>query len=197
MTTVTIDRSLVDRTVERHRELLDRAVRANRERTWFSAFPESPSPRVYGESAAADGQAAFEGLLHRRFDLGQPGTTGWVATERSPWGPELGVEYPHAGRRRSCSPPSEPRSARGATPARSPAPRCASRCSRGSTPRASRSRNAVMHTSGQAFVMAFQAGGPHAQDRALEAVAFAYEEQTRTPRRPSGRSRRASDRRCG
>jgi phenylacetic acid degradation protein paaN len=30
-------------------------------------------------------------------------------------------------------------------------------------------------------VMAFQAGGPHAQDRALEAVAYAYEEQARYP----------------
>ena len=33
--------------------------------------------------------------------------------------------------------------------------------------------HAVQHTTGQAFVMAFQAGGPHAQDRALEAVAYA------------------------
>lgn len=41
--------------------------------------------------------------------------------------------------------------------------------------------HAVMHTSGQAFMMAFQAGGPHAQDRGLEAVAYAYQEQTRTP----------------
>src|SRR4029450_4443223 len=41
--------------------------------------------------------------------------------------------------------------------------------------------NAVMHTSGQAFVMAFQAGGPHAQDRALEAGAVAYAEQPRVP----------------
>jgi phenylacetic acid degradation protein paaN len=39
--------------------------------------------------------------------------------------------------------------------------------------------HAVMHTSGQAFGMAFQAGGPHAQDRALEAVAYAYAEMTR------------------
>jgi phenylacetic acid degradation protein paaN len=39
--------------------------------------------------------------------------------------------------------------------------------------------HAVMHTSGQAFVMSFQAGGTHAQDRALEAVAYAYAEQTR------------------
>ena len=36
-----------------------------------------------------------------------------------------------------------------------------------------------MHTSGQAYPMAFQAGGPHAQDRALEAVAYAYAEMTR------------------
>ena len=36
-----------------------------------------------------------------------------------------------------------------------------------------------MHTSGQAYAMAFQAGGPHAQDRALEAVAYAYAEMTR------------------
>ena len=41
--------------------------------------------------------------------------------------------------------------------------------------------SAVMHTSGQPFVMAFQAGGPHAQDRALEAVAAALAEQRRVP----------------
>ena len=34
--------------------------------------------------------------------------------------------------------------------------------------------NAVQHTSGQAFVMAFQAGGAHALDRALEAIAYAW-----------------------
>ena len=41
--------------------------------------------------------------------------------------------------------------------------------------------HAVMHTSGQPFVMSFQAGGPHAQDRALEAVVAALEEQHRIP----------------
>ena len=38
-----------------------------------------------------------------------------------------------------------------------------------------------MHTTGQSFLMAFQAGGPHALDRALEAVAYAYREQKRLP----------------
>ena len=41
--------------------------------------------------------------------------------------------------------------------------------------------HAVMHTSGQAFMMAFQAGGPHAQDRGLEAVAYAWDELSRIP----------------
>jgi phenylacetic acid degradation protein paaN len=41
--------------------------------------------------------------------------------------------------------------------------------------------NAVMHTTGQAFVMAFQAAGPHAQDRGLEAVAYAWDEMRRVP----------------
>ncbi|NHX27757.1 aldehyde dehydrogenase family protein, partial [Escherichia coli] len=40
--------------------------------------------------------------------------------------------------------------------------------------------HATMHTTGQAFAMAFQAGGPHAQDRGLEAVAAAWDEMTRT-----------------
>jgi phenylacetic acid degradation protein paaN len=40
---------------------------------------------------------------------------------------------------------------------------------------------AAMHTTGQGFAMAFQAAGPHAQDRGLEAVAYAYAEMARTP----------------
>ena len=38
-----------------------------------------------------------------------------------------------------------------------------------------------MHTTGQSYIMSFQASGPHAADRALEAIAAGYEEQTRFP----------------
>ncbi|MEP7207563.1 MAG: phenylacetic acid degradation protein PaaN, partial [Casimicrobiaceae bacterium] len=41
--------------------------------------------------------------------------------------------------------------------------------------------HAVMHTTGQAYMMAFQAGGPHAQDRGLEAVTYAWDEMRRIP----------------
>lgn len=39
----------------------------------------------------------------------------------------------------------------------------------------------TMHTTGQAYMMSFQASGPHAADRALEAVALGYRELTRFP----------------
>jgi len=38
-----------------------------------------------------------------------------------------------------------------------------------------------MHTTGQAYMMSFQASGPHANDRALEAIAAGYQELTRYP----------------
>src|SRR6476659_6540881 len=49
-----------------HRDRLDAAVAACASRGYHSAFDESPSPRVYGENAAAEGKAAFEA------HLGQP-----------------------------------------------------------------------------------------------------------------------------
>src|SRR5438046_126211 len=81
----------------KHADTLQRALTAIAERGYWSAFPESPSPRVYGESAAADGEAAFRGYLGRDFPLDQPGADGRVATEASPFGVPLEVRYPHAG----------------------------------------------------------------------------------------------------
>src|SRR5690606_40793994 len=41
--------------------------------------------------------------------------------------------------------------------------------------------HAVMLTTGQGPMMAFQAGGPHAQDRALEAIAYAWKAMADVP----------------
>ena len=41
--------------------------------------------------------------------------------------------------------------------------------------------HSVMMTTGQGWMMAFQAGGPHAQDRGLEAVTYAWREQSFIP----------------
>src|SRR5205085_12084784 len=70
----------------KHADTLQRALTAIAERGYWSAFPESPSPRVYGESAAAAGEAAFRAYLGHDFPLDQPGVEGLVSTESSPCG---------------------------------------------------------------------------------------------------------------
>jgi len=167
--------------VTKHHDTLTRAVQAARERRYWSAFPESPSPRVYGATAAEDGNAAFEARLGRRFPLLQPATSGEVGEEVSPYGLRLGVTYPHV---------TDVDALLAAMQAALPTWRDAGPEVRAATcleilerinGRSFELAQAIMHTTGQAFVMAFQAGGPHAQDRGLEAVAYAYEEMTRIP----------------
>ncbi|RLP91848.1 phenylacetic acid degradation protein PaaN [Micromonospora sp. BL4] len=165
---------------DRHADTLNRALTAITERGYWSAYPESPSPRVYGETAAADGKAAFEAYLGGDFPLDQPGTGDRVATEASPFGVELAVRYPHAG------PDELVRAATVALPAwRHAGPQARVGVCLEILDRLHKHifelANAVQFTSGQAFVMAFQAGGAHALDRALEALAYAYAEMTRHP----------------
>jgi len=165
---------------ERHRATLDRAVQAIGERSYWSAYPESASPKNYGEGAAEAGKAAFDARLGKRFALTQPGTVGHVGSEKSPFGMALGVTYPKsdldallaaAGRAEDQWRKAGPEAWAGVSL------EIIARLNRASFEIA----HAVMHTTGQAFMMAFQAGGPHAQDRALEAVAYAWDELRRVP----------------
>ncbi|QZY28975.1 phenylacetic acid degradation protein PaaN [Nocardioides coralli] len=164
-----------------HRDRLDAAVAASASREFYSAFDESPSPRVYGEEAAGHGKAAYEAWLGTDFPLDTPGADGTVATERSPFGIDLGVRYPRV---------TDVDALLAGAQARMRAWRDAGPEGRTGVcleildrlhGRVFELANAVQHTSGQAFVMAFQAGGAHALDRALEAIAYAWVEQTRTP----------------
>ncbi|WP_028638505.1 phenylacetic acid degradation protein PaaN [Nocardioides sp. URHA0032] len=172
---------MTDALLDRHRQRLDDAVAASASRTYYSAFDESPSPRVYGEDAAGAGKAAFEAWLGGTFPLSTPGASGAVSTERSPFGFDLGVSYPRAVDVDALLSASRA----GMKQWRDVGPEgrtgvCLEILSRLHT-RIFELANAVQHTSGQAFVMAFQAGGAHALDRALEAIAYAWTEMTRTP----------------
>ncbi|OKI11871.1 phenylacetic acid degradation protein PaaN [Streptomyces sp. CB03911] len=172
---------LVAELVERHQDTLDRALTAITERDYWSPYPEFP--KAYGESGAADGKAAFDALLGRPFTVeGQPTDGDPVGGEASPYGIELGISYPHS------TPDALIAALQAARPgwaAAGPAARaavCLEVLARINA-RSHEFAQAVMHTTGQAYGMAFQAGGPHAQDRGLEAVAYAYAEQTRLPLR--------------
>lgn len=166
----------------RHHETLDRALTAIRERTYWSAYSESL--KAYGpdgapgSQSADDGKAAFEAYLEHPFPLEQDGSDRQVGGERSPYGIDLGVTYPHldvdslmeaarAGIERWRDAGPDHRAG------------VALEILARINARSHEIAQAVMHTSGQAYAMAFQAGGPHAQDRALEAVAYSYAEMTR------------------
>ncbi|MBU9618656.1 phenylacetic acid degradation protein PaaN [Burkholderia multivorans] len=164
----------------KHEDTLKRALAAIESRGYWSPFAEMPSPKVYGESGNADGEAAFKSHLGKTFELDQPASGATVGAERSPYGVALDIRYPKS------------------TPdALIAAAAAAQRTWREAGPsawigvsleilaglnRASfEIAYSVMHTTGQAFMMAFQAGGPHAQDRALEAVAYAWDQLRRIP----------------
>ncbi|MEV8503543.1 phenylacetic acid degradation protein PaaN [Actinoplanes sp. NPDC051475] len=165
---------------ETHRELLDKAIEAAGARDHWSAYPESPSKSVYGEDAAGAGEQAFQALLGKDFPVEVPGATTSVATERSPYGIDLGIRYPKG------EPADLVAAARAALPGwRAVGPQgragVAAEILKRINARIFEMAHAVQHTSGQAFVMAFQAGGAHAQDRGLEAVAVSLAESTRIP----------------
>jgi phenylacetic acid degradation protein paaN len=164
----------------KHEDTLQKALTAVETRGYWSPFVEMPSPKVYGETANADGEAAFKAHLNKTFELDQPSTGETVGAEVSPFGFPLGVRYPKADPDALIS-----------------AAAAAQRDWRTAGPQAwigvcleilTRVNRAsfeigysVMHTTGQAFMMAFQAGGPHAQDRALEAVVYAWDQLRRIP----------------
>ena len=165
-----------------HKATLDQALQAITTRGYWSPFSEMPSPKVYGETANADGKAAFDARLNKPFSFTQPGIAGQTGAEKSPYGFDLGISYPRAdlnvliGAIQTA-----------AKDWRNAGPETWTGISLEILQRLNRRSfeiaYAVMHTTGQAFMMAFQAGGPHAQDRGLEAVAYAWSEMSRIPQK--------------
>lgn len=164
--------------LDKHRATLDGALKAIATRGYWSPYPESPKP--YGENALEDGKQRVTARLGKRFALDQPGITGWKATDRSPYGVSIDVEYP------VCSVDSLIAAAERALPGwqklgvdgrTGVCLEILARLNKASFEIA----HAVMLTTGQGAMMAFQAGGPHAQDRGLEAVAYAFREMSFVP----------------
>lgn len=171
---------MADSLFEKHKSTLDSAIAAIRSRDFWTPYAESPSPRIYGEDAAPAGEKAFRDRQGKRFEIDQPGIVEWVGSERSPYGIDLGITYP------KCDPDVLLPAMQAAIPAwrKAGIERRVGICLEileRINKRSFELAHAVMHTTGQGFVMSFQAGGTHAQDRGLEAVAYAYEEMTRVP----------------
>lgn len=163
---------------EKHQALLQQAVAAIQSRGYWSPYAEGP--RAYGETAIEDGRKAFEAYRGTQFKLDQPGVVGRGGAEVSPFGLPLDIGYPQ------CATDALIAAAQAAMPgwiktgADARAGVCLEILARLNA-RSFEMAHAVMHTTGQPLMMAFQAAGPHAQDRGLEAVAYAWREMKHVP----------------
>ncbi|MBL7858805.1 MAG: phenylacetic acid degradation protein PaaN [Cyclobacteriaceae bacterium] len=167
---------------EKHSDLIHRAITALHERTFFAAFTEQPSTAVYGETADADGQQKFKAALCKKFEeLKQAGPQAWAGQEESPYLQDaLKISYPIF--------PTQTLIDRSKTAFHSWRKVSAEERAGILVESLERIKSrffeiayATMHTTGQGYMMAFQASGPHAADRALEAIAAGYEELQRFP----------------
>lgn len=162
---------------EKHQARLEQAVATIQSRAAWSPFNDSPSRKVHGD-AVDRGAAAFQARLNQPFELDQPGTRGRTGREVSPYtGEPLGINYPKAdlnelyAAARAALPEWRDASARGRVGV---CMEMVERLNRSSF----ESTNAIMHTTGQSFPMAFAGGGPNAQERGLEALAYAWREMS-------------------
>lgn len=164
--------------VQRHAATIAAATEANNQRTFFAHWPEPPSGKIYGETAQADGESAFNAQLNAPFTrLLQGASADAIGEELSPYGFPLGITYPYTDVETLVQ---RANHAKLTWSSLTPHERAAVLVE--ALERASKHffeiGYATQHTTGQGFVMAFQASGPHAFDRALEAVCLALSAQT-------------------
>jgi phenylacetic acid degradation protein paaN len=165
---------------EKHQAQLNQAVSALATRGYWAAYNEQPSPKAYGETAASAGQQAFQAHLGKAFELNQPGQIGQYGGEKSPYGITLDVSYPVCDPEALIAAGNKAMAAWGHLGAAGRTGILLEALQR-LNQRSFEIGHAVMATTGQGWMMAFQAGGPHAQDRGLEAVACAWREQAAIP----------------
>ncbi|MCS6894989.1 MAG: phenylacetic acid degradation protein PaaN [Bacteroidia bacterium] len=165
---------------EKHQARLQEALQAWHQRTYWYAYPEDP--KAYGENAPSQGEAAFKAQLGRPFDrLRQPAERWLTSDEVSPYTREpLGIAYPQVSTAEALFRAQEALSQWRWVPYTERLGVLMESVERFSQ-HFFEVGHATMHTTGQAWMMAFQASGPHAADRAVEALAVAYQELSHIP----------------
>lgn len=164
---------------EKHRDLLNQAIQAVTDRTYYSPYPENP--KAYAEGADAAAKAWFAQSLNTDFSFTNSSSEQMVGEEISPYlQVGLGIKYP------ALSVDIVIQNAQNAQSIWS------SLSVHDRTGILMESLEAIknkffeiaiatQHTTGQSYMMSFQASGPHSADRALEAIAMGYAELTRFP----------------
>ena len=168
--------------VTKYKPIIDKAIQAIHERTFFAQYPEHPSPAIYGEEADKQGREKFQAQVGKKFEeLLQGASSKWIGDEESPYLQEpLKISYPSYSVEELLSRADKALHQWRKVKADKRAAILVESLERVKE-RFFEIAYATMHTTGQGYMMAFQASGPHAADRALEALAMGYEELTRFP----------------
>lgn len=163
-----------------HEATLKSAIAAIHDRGFWTPYPEHP--KAYSETGDEEGKAAFSRMMNEDFkELLQEGEEGFIGEEVSPYLQlGLGIRYPKFSTETLVTRASEQRKAWANTDKDNRAGILIEALNRVQS-RFFEIAYATMHTTGQSFIMSFQASGPHANDRALEAIAVAYDEMSRIP----------------
>jgi len=157
---------------ERHRALLEAALAATATREGFNAYPDQIGD--YNEVVQADGRDAFDNYCNSYFYLDQPGVGERVGSEQSPYRIDLNIQYPKTNLGSIMPAAVRAKEAWSRVDVEARAGMCLEILHQLNV-RSFEIAYATMHTTGQPFNLAFASGGPHAQDRGLEAVAMAYQ----------------------
>ncbi|MCC7298770.1 MAG: phenylacetic acid degradation protein PaaN [Bacteroidia bacterium] len=160
------------------KEMIQLALSAQKTRQFFAAYPENP--KAYAEDANDLGLTAFQKTLNTDFtEVHENAHSQRIGAEVSPYMQVgLGVRYAQYSPADLIKYATEVQTEWANVAIDKRAEILTDSLERVSH-RFFELAYATMHTTGQGFMMAFQASGPHSNDRALEVISLAWQELTR------------------
>ncbi len=163
----------------KHKELIYEAVESLASRSFHTVYYDNP--KEYSEQESGDGLAAFQARFNTNFNDLNVKSDEWVGEEVSPYlQTGLGIRYPYLPLASLIANAHEGWKSWRHIEMDERAGILTEALERIKL-RFFELAHAGMHTTGQGFMMAFQATGPHACDRALEAIAVGFDEMKRFP----------------
>ena len=157
---------------------INKLIQAYRERKFASFFDENP--KSYDPSAKERGLNDYNQHLNGTFELDYNVSSSIVSDEKSPYTlKNLNITYPVKSVNSYISDGDE--ASKSFPSSVEKRFEILSNALDNVSSRFFELAYATMHTTGQSFMMSFQASGPHAADRALESMVVAYMELTEFP----------------
>lgn len=168
--------------LQKHKNTLLRAIQAIEERNYYSPYAEMPSEKIYGEGSKAKAEEAFKSYMGSKFEIDGIKSDTYLGNEVSPYGFSFNTTYPSISVDEIIKSSNLAMKEWKKLELDTRAEICMEILDR-------LNKNSflmclsVMHTTGQPYMMAFQAGAAHAQDRGLEALAYTYRQLSKVPKK--------------